>query len=216
MSSSPEEEKCDRYKEQLRSSFPKSLAKDIEVVFGIMPFQQNEVKPSYGLSYEVDYLIHPQGLTVLLNGEYLTIPRRVYFQEPTAEQKIKLTDTQKTILSCIYLRHCNGYLRQKRLEEVLDKKEYWVIPFTLHLLGEYVFEILEVLDKHINEKHVDNYVRFVEENPKYWQQTESTMISYWNEYYRLKFPRLKDYLGRHLVDRIKNQAIIANGRLVVE
>lgn len=66
-------------------------------------------------------------------------------------------------------------------------------------------EILKVLDKHINASTIDNYEHFVLENPKYWQQTESRMISYWNEYYRRQSPRLKDYSGRHIVDRIKKR-----------
>lgn len=68
-------------------------------------------------------------------------------------------------------------------------------------------EILEVLDQHINDKTIDKYVKFINENKKYWQQTESRMISYWNEYYRRpKFPKLKDYIGKLIVDRIKANA----------
>lgn len=68
-------------------------------------------------------------------------------------------------------------------------------------------EILEVLDRHINDKTIDNYIRFINENKKYFQQTESRMISYWNEYYRRpKFQKLKDYIGKQIIDRIKANA----------
>ncbi len=86
---------------------------------------------------------------------------------------------------------------------LFDKNEDWVAPFKLQLLGEYIFEILEVLDKHINDKSIASYMKIVSENPKYWQQTESRMISYWNEYYRWKFPKLRKYLGRQIADKIK-------------
>jgi len=33
------------------------------------------------------------------------------------------------------------------------------------------------------------------------------MISYWNEYYRYKFPKLKEYLGFEIVDRIKKRML---------
>ncbi len=84
-----------------------------------------------------------------------------------------------------------------------------VIPFAMNDIelcnGETrKFEILEVLDRHINEKNIDNYKRFVKDNPKYFLQTECRMISYWNAYYRRhRFPKLKDYIGYRLVNRIK-------------
>jgi len=47
-------------------------------------------------------------------------------------------------------------------------------------------------------------VKFIRDNPKFWMQTESRMISYWNEYYRRPtFPKLKDYIGKQIIDRIK-------------
>ena len=66
-----------------------------------------------------------------------------------------------------------------------------------------MFEMLEVLNIQINKKTIDKYHSFIEENPKYWQQTESRMISYWNEYYRRECPKQKEYLGTALVRRIK-------------
>ncbi|WP_216688381.1 hypothetical protein [Hymenobacter siberiensis] len=138
-----------------------------------------------------------------MDNEPLVSPYRLYFNEPDTELENKLSELQRTILSCIYLRHHNGFLRQRRLEMLFDKNEDWVAPFKLQLLGEYIFEILEVLDKHINDKSIASYMKIVSENPKYWQQTESRMISYWNEYYRWKFPKLRKYLGRQIADKIK-------------
>lgn len=191
------------YKDRLINSFPKTLKGDVQAVLNILPFDVNNVKLIGGLFHKVDNLIHPSTLTIKLDNELLTIPYRLYFNEPDSEKETKLTDTQQTILNCIYLRHHDGYLRQRRLEKLLDKNEYWVTPFTIQLLGEYVYEILQVFDLHINDETIDNYERFVKENSKYWQQTESRMISYWNEYYRLQFPKLKNYLGRQIVERIK-------------
>jgi hypothetical protein len=196
-------EKHSEYRDRLLKAFPQTLKKEVETVLNILPFNINDVKLCDGQIHKVDNLIHSNSSEVQLNNELLSIPSRLYFNEPDTELENKLTDIQKTILHCIFLRHHNGYLRQNRLEKLVESNEYWVLPFTFQLLGEYVFEILEVLDKHINEKRIDNYLRFKKENPKYWQQTESRMVSYWNEYYRRKFPELKDYLGRKIADRIK-------------
>ncbi len=191
------------YQDRLLNAFPLTLHDDVTAVLDILPFDINAVKLSGGQVHKVDNLISSKNLTVQLDTKLLTIPYRLYFNEPDKAKENNLSDTQKTILNCIYLRHHNGYVRQRRLELLADKNKYWVTPFTLQLLGEYVFEILVVLDKYLTDKHLKNYGRFINENPKYWQQTENRMISYWNEYYRRKFPKLKDYLGRQLVDRIK-------------
>lgn len=191
------------YKNQLLNAFPKTLKSDVETVLNIIPFEVNNVTLRDGKNYKVDNLIHSSTMTIKLDNELLTIPYRLYFNEPNSEKEEKLTETQKTILNCIYLRHHDGYLRQRKLEELIEKNDFWVIPFKFQLLGEYVFEILHVLDKHINEKTIENYLRFVKENPKYYQKTESRMISYWNEYYRYQSPKLKDYIGQHIVNKIK-------------
>lgn len=193
-----------KYGDRLQNCFPLSLKSDVKAVLDVLPFGVNDVKLADGQIHNVDNLIHETFLTVQLDKEILNIPYRLYFNEPDKEDEAKLTDTQKTILNCIYLRHHNGHLRESRLRKLLDKNDNWIIPFTFQLLGEYVLEILEVLDKHVNDKNIDNYQRFTKENPKYWQQTESRMISYWNEYYRRpKFPILKNYIGQQLVNRIK-------------
>lgn len=192
------------YRDRLQNCFPQTLKSDVKTVLDVLPFGVNDVKSVDGQIHNVDNLIHQTFLTVQLDKEVLNIPYRLYFNEPDKEDEANLTDTQKTILNCIYLRHHNGHLRESRLRKLLDKNDYWIIPFTFQLLGEYVLEILEVLDKHINDKNIDNYQRFTKENPKYWQQTESRMISYWNEYYRRpKFPILNNYLGQQIVNRIK-------------
>jgi hypothetical protein len=193
------------YQDRLLNAFPLTLKDDVETVFDILPFDINNVKLFGGQVHKVDNLINANNWTVQLDSKPLTIPYRLYFNEPDKAKENKLTDTQKTILNCIYLRHHDGHVRQRRLEQLVDANEYWVTPFTLQLLGEYVFEILVVLDKHLTDQHLDNYVRFIKENPKYWKQTDSRMISYWNEYYRGQYPKLKDYLGRQLADRIKKR-----------
>ena len=197
--------KTKEYKDRLLKSFPPELKTDVESVVKILPLAKNDVKLCDGQVHKVENLIHQTELTIKLNGELLTIPYRLYFDEPDIDSENDLTDRQKIILNCIFLRHHNGYLRERRLNNLVDKNEKWIIPFTIQLLGEYVFEILEVLDEHINEKTINDYYSFTVENPKYWQQTESRLISYWNEYYRRKFPKLKEYLGTELVKRLKSR-----------
>lgn len=198
--------KHSKYREILLNAFPRTLKKDVESVLNILPFEVNNVKLSDGQFHNVENLIHPDFQIVNLDGEVLKIPYRVYFNEPEIEKEQTLTNRQKLILNCIFLRHHNGYLRQSRLEKI-ENNEYWLTPFTFQLLGEYVLEIIEVLDNQIDDNKLENYKRFVNDNQKYYQQTESRMISYWNEYYRRKFPKLKLYIGRIIFDKLKTKAI---------
>lgn len=198
--------KHSKYRETLLNAFPRTLKKDVESVLNILPFEVNNVKLSDGQFHNVENLIHPDFQIVNLDGEVLKIPYRVYFNEPEIEKEQTLTNRQKLILNCIFLRHHNGYLRQSRLEKI-ENNEYWITPFTFQLLGEYVIEIIEVLDNQIDDNKLENYKRFANDNPKYYQQTESRMISYWNEYYRRKFPKLKLYIGRIIFDQLQTKAI---------
>lgn len=195
-----------KYRKIILNAFPQTLKKDVESVLDILPFDVKEIKLSDGLIHKVEDLIHSEFQTVNLDGEVLTIPYRVYFNEPEREKELTLTSRQKSILNCIFLRHHNGYIRQSRLEKI-DDNGYWLTPFTFQLFGEYVFEILEVLDEQLDDNKLENFKRFTIENPKYYAQTESRMISYWNEYYRHKFPKLKLYIGRIMFDLINTKKI---------
>jgi len=186
------------YKEILLNAFPKTLQSDVAVVADIL----NNLNP------------HSSIHTVQLNDEFLRIPCRVYFDEPSLFMINKLTYTQKNILNCIYLRHNNGYLRQRQLEELAGVNEDWITPYILQLLGEYVLEILQVLNNIITEENIHYYKQFINDNPKYWQQTMSRVISYWQCYYRgtniaysdqKGFPILKDYPGQQIVDRLESK-----------
>ena len=179
-------------RQKLLNAFPTELKQDVEIVVNFL--------------LDKNFDIHPTVVQeVILNGQKLIIPGRVYFDNLSDTTGNNLTLTQQTILNCIYLRHHNGFVRQKRLEKLVDNiDDYFVIPYIFQLLGEYVIEILEVVDKHINDKTINNYLKFFIENPKYRQQTESRMISYWNVYYRrTKHKKLNDYIGRQIFNRIK-------------
>jgi len=192
--------------EKILNSFPATLKQDVEKVIEVLPLNEHNVLLTGGHIHQVDNLIHPNEQVVYLDKELLKIPYRLYFNEPSLDKEELLTDLQKIILNCIYLRHHNGFVRQKRLEQLIDKTEYFITPFTFQLLGEYVMEILAVLQKQLNPTTIDNYLKFINENQKYWTQTKSRMISYWDVYYRRpKFPKLNDYIGKQIVDEIKKR-----------
>ena len=197
-------ENLNKYTERLLQAFPATLKNDVLVVISVLPLNETNIKLSDNKFYNVDNLFHESTYTVDLNGEKLVIPDRLYFNEPTNDKEASLSETQKVILNCIYLRHHNGYLRQRRLEKLNGSFHYFIIPFTLQLLGEYVIQILDTLDKQICVKDIIMYKVFVNENPLFWRRTQKRMVSYWNEYYRRPdHKKLKDYIGTRIVQRIK-------------
>lgn len=198
--------KYSNYRDIILRAFPRTLKKDVELVLNILPFSVTDIKLEYGGTNKVEILIAPDHEIVLLDGERLEIPNRLYINEPDLKQENKLTPTQKNILNCIYLRHHNGYIRQRRLEKI-NSNEYWITPFVFHLLGDYVFEILEAFDKQIDNNKLDTYKRFAIENPIYYQKTESRMISYWGEYYRSRALKLNFYIGKSIFDQISLKRI---------
>ncbi len=180
-------------RQKLLNAFPIDLKQDVEFVVDFLLDKTFDIHPT--MEQEI-----------ILDGQLLIIPGRVYFDNPTDTTGNNLTEIQQTILNCIYLRHHNGFVRQERLEKLIDNTyDYFVIPYVFQLLGEYVMEILEVADRHINDKTIGNYLKFSMENPMYRQQTESRMISYWNEYYRAMptHRKLNDYIGKQIFERPK-------------
>lgn len=204
------------YKSKLKKAFPKSLEQDLDIVLNVIPFANNNIKLSGGNIHKVENLIFDNSQIVKLSNEDLAIPYRVYFNEPEEQEEKKLTTRQRIILNCIYLKHHDGFVRQKRLEKLNGLSEYWITPFMFQLLGEYVVEILDVVDKQIDNEILENFKRFAIDNPKYYIQTESRMISYWNEYYRKANPKLNSYVGRIIFDKIKFKKIGLNLDEIVE
>lgn len=175
------------------NAFPDSLRNDVESVIDFLSDKNFDIHPTV----EQD---------LILDGEKLTIPGRVYFDKPNDFLASSLTKIQQIILDCIYLRHHNGYVRQGRLEKLKNNNEYFVTPYVFQLLGEYVIEILEIINLQADELKLKNFAQFVNENQKYWMQTESRMISYWNEYYRRPtYPKIKDYVGYEIMKKIKDE-----------
>jgi Integron Cassette Protein Hfx_Cass5 len=195
------------YKGILKNAFPKSLEEDLKIVLKVIPFSDNNIKLTDGNFHKVDNLIFENSQIIKVGNEDLTIPYRVYFNEPNQLVEKLLTVNQQKILNCIYLRHHNGFVRQKRLEKLKAINEYWITPYLFQLLGEYVIEILEVIDKQHNNTILDNFKQFKLDNPKYFIQTESRMISYWNQYYRRNNTKLNSYVGRLLFNKIKMKVI---------
>ena len=174
---------------KLHRAFPTNLRTDVQTVIAILPSSD---------------VIHQNEQEVFLDGERLVIPTRIYFNEPDVDRENTLSDMQRVILGCIYLRHHDGRVRQKRLNTLIFKNQYFIVPYTFQLLGEYVLEIVNDLDRFIDETNIHLFRRFISENSGYAFLTKRRMVSYWNAYYRFgENVDLTDYIGSRVFERLE-------------
>ena len=176
---------------RIRHSFPVALWPDVDVaVPHLVPLYED---PAWSVSPDS---IGP----ILLNGEQLSIPYRVYLREVEADRLSAFTSIQQLILSAILSRSSNGFVREKCVGKLLRSEEPWIPPFVLQLLGEYVLPIIRVVEDHSAVLKRSEYQRFVIENPAFFQLLKQRITSYWNCYYRAMFPRLRDYPAFQMVE----------------
>jgi hypothetical protein len=179
------------------SAFPAALSADVRAAAQTMP------ETSYPPAGTFD--------EVWVRGEHLTIPGRLYNPEPADDLSGRLSAVQVKILHCLYTRHHDGYVRQHHLREIIDATDPWVVPFVVQLIGEYVLDIVITIKEGLADldlpgsPHHQAYGRFAAGNSDYVFLTSQRVASYWNCYYRGKFPH-RSYPGRILIDSLNNVA----------
>ena len=174
-----------------RNAFPSVIRLDVDTTLGCIPY--SELPPS------IDN-IGP----IIISQEQLTIPFRFYSQEPEESCVQLLDDRQSLILNAIYTRHANGFIRERQVRPLLLADEPWIPPFVIQLLGEYVLEIIQVLEAHVDVFTGPTYVRFARDNKPFLQLLQQRITSYWNCYYRFKFKLLADYPAFRMLKVIKD------------
>ena len=180
----------------LLPAFPANLAADVSAVTEILPHAR----------------LHPSGAyNVRVQGEHLSIPYRLYNPEPDGDLPGRLSPVQASILHCIYTRHHDGHVRQHHLSQVIEAADPWIMPFVIQLIGEYVLDIvitikdgLADLDQPGSATHLA-YGQFVADNPSFLFLTSQRVASYWDCYYRNRFPH-RYYPGRILIDSLRDAA----------
>ena len=142
---------------------------------------------------------HP-GSSVVVRGESLNIPYRIHHDcDDTLFPR--LNEVQAAIYACVLTRHHDGHVRQRHIERLVTSSEPWIAPFVVHLCGEYVIEILEVIEANLSSMDQCVYGVFLRENPMFLKRTHDRMVSYWDCYYRWLYKRKPDYVGFRVFER---------------
>lgn len=153
---------------------------------------------------------------VLLAGEIVTIPYRIYAPEPPPGRLEELPPVQRTVVDCLYTRHHDGWVRQRHAERIVGRVEAWVAPFVVQLIGKYVEEILLAIHHALVPALTDPgsavsavYGMFAAENPRFVALTRQRATSYWDCYHRNRYPAFTHYPGSLLTTALKAAAASA-------
>jgi hypothetical protein len=199
----------------LAALFPLAAANDVEAALAFMPLDTSRRLDNGQLLRPPDFYSREARL-ITWRGTLLAVPYRLYVQEPAAEEVRRLTSPQQQVLHWLYLRHSDGYLRQRYLKALFalsnGSPEAFTVPFTFSLLGEYVQELLAVLLASLTPALLASYVALIKENPLYWQQTCGRVASYRDIYYRSGrrgSPRFRHYVGARLLARLQQALVVA-------
>ncbi len=137
----------------------------------------------------------PQRPGILIEGQLVQIPYRVYYAWPESRRTRHLNQTQLLVLCAWMTRSADGRIRQKALRKLLQEDAPWTIPYVIQLCGEYVVEIaadvLQFLTTDLpkSPKLLQSYRQFIADNPTFVKLTEQRALSYWNAYDRWRFAR---------------------------
>jgi hypothetical protein len=111
------------------------------------------------------------------------------FPEPPGTSLLGLSEMPQVLLSCLYTRHHNGFVRHRHVGLLLSSTETGIAPFILALLGEYVVEIARFIDEKKTTLTKANCVRFAVGNSEFCALTSRRAVSYWKGCHRTEFPR---------------------------
>ncbi|KKC48460.1 hypothetical protein VE23_17395 [Paenibacillus sp. D9] len=180
-------------KYDLIRSFPSNLDKDVQHVIDVIPDESH-------LNY--NRLNYSDFMELRLSGETLYIPYRIYYDEPNDSQLSSLTVDQRTILYTMYTRHHDGFVRERNVKKAIEKaiECAWITPYLMLLIGEYVEEIVQVIYDNRSLLNADLVKTFVGENQRFYRTVQSRVVSYWDCYYRRKYPMTEQYVGFQVLD----------------
>lgn len=187
----------------LARAFPSRLVHDVRAVLAVMPDPRHPLMAPFSVD---------------VSGETVSIPSRIYNDEPPADTEHERTATQRVILHCLYSRDGDGMVRQRHLEQIVRSGEPSVVPFVVQLVGEYVVEILEAIRIGIADVATPGsaqrllYGDFVARNPAFFARTERRVVSYWSRYYRHEYPAFGSYPGCLILELLRTAAADRTGR----
>ena len=141
--------------------------------------------------------------SVCQEGEALRIPSRTYYDSEQLLACARRPGDTGVIALCLGARHHDGHVREACVKRLLLQERAWTVPFVVHLCGEYVLEIIEIIGAALPAWNTQALARYLRENPAYVDTLERRTISYWSCYYRRRHPVWEDYPGRRTMAALR-------------
>lgn len=172
---------------RLRSAFPRGVNAQVDAALAVIAMGQHAPTA------------HDIG-SIVVGGEELHIPARLYCPEPELPQIARLSEGSRHILTCLFTRHHDGLVRERHVRQLLSFRSMpWEPPYLLQLIGEYVVEIIDVIKNDVQRLRSEHLGAFVAENQNFLRKIRHRVISYWHCYHRSEFSRFAEYPGFQLM-----------------
>jgi hypothetical protein len=181
----------------LEAAFPASLSATVSRAAALIPTAADEASDSF---------------EVWVDDREVRIPNRIYSSELPRDALDALDRDLRDVLACLYTRHHDGHVRQRHLRWIIQRTDPWVPPFVVRLIGEYVIEILHDIREGLGELEIEGspqqrqYGLFAALNPAFIDVTRRRVVSYWNCYYRQRYPDRAEYPGSVLISSLTRAA----------
>lgn len=137
-------------------------------------------------------------------GQSIGMPRRFHFLDAVGSANI--CRVASPAAQCLLTRSTDGYQRQKALSAILGLSKPWVAPFVVSLVEDYVVEIVEDIYASLPSLDQGIYSNFVRENRGVMRMIRSRAISYWNAYYRERYPNRANYPSLAILRQLEEWA----------
>jgi len=95
----------------------------------------------------------------------------------------------------------SGYQREEWAKALCETPVAWGAPFLSTLFGEYVFEILLTLEKHLDAAWIPIFKEFSLENPSIKAPLSQRIYSYWDIHHRRRVEQFADCPSYRLAAR---------------
>jgi hypothetical protein len=142
---------------------------------------------------------------VTVEGEQVFIPVRIHFRSEPQQHHLE-PERSGPMADCLLSRSTDGYLRHSALRRIVSLNQPWSVPYVVFLLGEYVVEIAEEIQRMLPNMDVALIREFLRANPRFHALINARCASYWNCYYRWRFPEFSAYPAAIVLRAVETRA----------
>jgi len=173
---------------QIYAAFPVRWHTEVAEVMRCLSPARSEPNPDWAQKVEI-------------STEAIQVPYRIYFDGIARGWK-QFSETKRVILAALMTRHHSGYQRMEWAARLCEHPADWTAPYIALLLGDYVDEILRVLEQNVGPEWNLPFASFVTNNPLLRERLNRRIVSYWHSYYRQEVPRFAEYPGFRVAERL--------------